>query len=172
MTQFDLVLMGVAAVLLIYQVVLLVRQMRSALIRGKTPGRAASAVLLGGLLALAVWRMGDLSRKWPVVVVLAAVCAAYLLGGTALGANGMFCGGRFIAYDRAAYFVIDNPAGERPRLRLSKLTREGIMELAPEQISQVEALLMEKGVPTMEEYRKKVDEATERRQSVRARKRK
>ena len=172
MTPFDYILITIAAVLLVYQMLLIFRQIKSAVIRGKAPAKTASAALLGILLALAVWRMGDLSQRWPVVVLLAAVCIAFLLGGTALGENGMFCGGRFIRYDRAAYYVIDTPDGNKPVLHLSKLTREGVMELTPEQVPQGVAFLEEKGVPTVKEYQKKVDETTERRKNAHKRKKK
>lgn len=172
MTPFDYILITIAAVLLVYQLLLIYRQIRTAVIRGKAPMKTASAALLGVLLALAVWRMGDLSQRWPVVVMLVLVCIAFLMGGTALGENGMFCGGRFIRYDRAAFYAIDNPDGEKPVLRLSKLTREGSMELTPQQVPQAEAFLQGKGVPTEKEYRKKNDESIARRQNARARKRK
>lgn len=170
MTTFDYILLAVAAVMLVYQLRLLLRARREITIPGTPPNRGTVILLVVVLLVLALFRAQDLSHTWPVFVVVAAACLTIFAGGCGLSANGMFSSGRYIAFDKAAYYEMDERGGRRI-LRLSLLTRETHMLVTDEQLPAVLALLEESGVPKYEEYRRKMAKSAATRAEAQARKR-
>ena len=84
--------------------------------------------------------------------------------------TGAFAGGRYIAFDRAAYYSVDDPDGETPTLHVSRMTRECIIRLTRPQLEEAMLLLKGAGVPTAREFHNKVEETTARRQNRRKKK--
>lgn len=171
MTTFDYILLAVAAVLLVYQLRLLLRARWEITIPGKAPSRGAVVVLVVVLLALALFRAENLTRTWPVFLLVGLACLTIFAGGCGLSDSGMFASGRYIAFDQAAYYEMDERGGRRV-LRLSRLTRETHMIVTDEQLPAVLALLQEHQVPRYEEYRKKMAKSAATRAEAQARKKK
>ena len=159
MTTFDYVLGAICVCVLIYQIILMLRMQRTAVVRGKSINKKAVTLIILALLALALWRMEDIQNRWPVLLAIGGVCASFLLSGTALSKDGVFYGGRFMPYDRAEC--------DAPVLRLSRVTKEAIVQLTREQLPQALALLEEKKVPTREEYSKRLEKRVQQRQANR-----
>lgn len=167
MTTFDYVLGAICVCILIYQILLMLRMQRTAVVRGKSINKKAVTLIILALLALALWRMEDIQNRWPVLLAIGGVCAAFLLSGTALSRDGVFYGGRFMPYDRAEYYLVERADSDAPVLRLSRVTREAIVQLTREQLPQALALLEEKKVPTREEYSKRLEKRVQQRQANR-----
>lgn len=167
MTTFDYVLGAICVCVLIYQIILMLRMQRTAVVRGKSINKKAVTLIILALLALALWRMEDIQTRWPVLLAIGGVCASFLLSGTALSKDGVFYGGRFMPYDRAEYYLVEQPESEAPVLRLSRVTKEAIVQLTREQLPQALALLEEKKVPTREEYSKRLEKRVQQRQANR-----
>ncbi len=170
MTTFDYILLAAAAVLLVYQLRLLLRARREITIPGKAPSRGAVVVLVVVLLALALFRTQDLTHTWPVFVLVILACLTIFAGGCGLSDKGMFAGGRYIAFDQAAYYEMDERNGRRV-LRLSRLTRETHMIVTDEQLPAVLTLLEGSGVPKYEDYRRKMAKSAATRAEAQARNR-
>ena len=172
MNGFDYVILALGALVLIYQLMLMLRLRTQALIRGQTPNKRAVLVMLAILAALAVWRMGDLSQRWPVVAVLIAACAVFALCGTGITGRGVIGGGRQITFARAAYYTIEGENTENPTFRISRITRELSLNVAKEDIPRIRALMEENGVATFEEFQEKVEKKTRSRQNAQHKKKK
>ena len=172
MNGFDYAILAVGALVLIYQLMLMLRLRTQALVRGRAPNKQAVLIMLAVLVALAVWRMGDLSQRWPVVVVLIAACAVFALCGTGITDRGVIGGGRQITFARAAYYTIEGENTENPTFRISRITRELSLNVAKEDIPRIRALMEEKGVATFEEFQEKVDKKTRSRQNAQHKKKK
>lgn len=175
MNGFDYVILALGALVLIYQLMLMLRLRTQALIRGQTPNKRAVLVMLAILVALAVWRMGDLSQRWPVVAVLIATCAVFALCGTGITDRGVIGGGRQITFARAAYYTIEGENTETPTFRISRITRitrELSLNVAKEDVPRIRALMEENGVATFEEFQEKVDKKTRSRQNAQHKKKK
>ena len=129
-------------------------------------------VMLAILVALAVWRMGDLSQRWPVVAVLIAACAVFALCGTGITGRGVIGGGRQITFARAAYYTIEGENTETPTFRISRITRELSLNVAKEDVPRIRALMEENGVATFEEFQEKVEKKTRSRQNAQHKKKK
>ncbi|MBQ1705928.1 MAG: hypothetical protein II028_08890 [Clostridia bacterium] len=174
MTTLDYIILAVAAVFLLYQLLNTVRFWTTTVIRGKTPMKLASTMILLLLFALAFWRAGgfsgSLGTRWPIFAILLALCLVYGLSGSGLSRTGAFAGGRYIAFDRAAYYSVDDPDGETPTLHVSRMTRECIIRLTRPQLEEAMLLLKGAGVPTAREFHNKVEETTARRQNRRKKK--
>ena len=167
MTTFDYVLGAICVCVLIYQIILMLRMQRTAVVRGKSINKKAVTLIILALLALALWRMEDIQNRWPVLLAIGGVCASFLLSGTALSKDGVFYGGRFMPYDRAEYYLVERADSDAPVLRLSRVTKEAIVQLTREQLPQALALLEEKKVPTREEYSKRLEKRVQQRQANR-----
>ncbi len=129
MTTFDYVLGAICVCVLIYQIILMLRMQRTAVVRGKSINKKAVTLIILALLALALWRMEDIQNRWPVLLAIGGVCASFLLSGTALSKDGVFYGGRFMPYDRAEYYLVERADSDAPVLRLSRVTKEAIVQL-------------------------------------------
>ncbi len=145
----------------------MLRMQRTAVVRGKSINKKAVTLIILALLALALWRMEDIQNRWPVLLAIGGVCASFLLSGTALSKDGVFYGGRFMPYDRAEYYLVERADSDAPVLRLSRVTKEAIVQLTREQLPQALALLEEKKVPTREEYSKRLEKRVQQRQANR-----
>ena len=171
MNTLDYIILAAGAAFLIYQLLNTVRFWATAVIRGKTPMKAASTMILLLLFLLAFWRTGGFSgtlgARWPIFVVLLVLCVVYGISGSGLSRTGAFAGGRYIAFDRAAYYAVDDPDGEAPTLHVSRVTRECIIRLTRPQLEEALLLLKDAGVPTATEFHNKVEETTERRRNRR-----
>lgn len=165
MTTFDYVLFVVCVCLFFYQVSLIFRCRRTAVVYGKGANRMVVSIFVLVLLAIVAWRMEDMAHRWPMLVAISAVCAAFLLSKTAISREGVFYSGRFMRLDLAEYYTIDNPKGETPVLRVSRTTKEAIVQLRQEDLPQVMQILQDNKVPTREEYVKKVDQRIQQQQS-------
>ncbi|MBR5391065.1 MAG: hypothetical protein IK141_07220 [Clostridia bacterium] len=171
MNTLDYILFAVGAAFLLYQFLMALRFWTTVVIRGKTPMKTASTLILILLFALAFWRTGGFSgalgTRWPIFAVLLALCVVYGLSGSGLSQKGAFSSGRYISYDRAAYYAIDEPEGQNPVLHVSRMMRECIIQLTPSQMEQAVLLLKSAGVPTAKEFHGKVQETTDRRRNRR-----
>ena len=167
MTTFDYVLGAICVCVLIYQIILMLRMQRTAVVRGKSINKKAVTLIILALLALALWRMEDIQNRWPVLLAIGGVCASFLLSGTALSKDGVFYGGRFMPYDRAEYYLVERADSDAPVLRLSRVTKEALVQLTRAQLPQALALLEEKKVPTREEYSKRLEKRVQQRQANR-----
>ena len=156
MTTFDYILIAVAAAVLVYQVKLLIRFKRDVLIPGVPPSKKAIGVLMALVIALAVFRTQDFSRQWPMFALVVVVCITVFLGGAGLAADGMYSSGTFISFKQAAYYEFGKTRDGRPVFRLSRLTKEGHMIIKPEQEAEILQVMINQGIPTFEEYQKKM----------------
>ena len=156
MTTFDYILLIVAAIVLIYQVQLLIRMKQDVLIPGAPPNRKTIAVLMAIVIALAIFRTQDFSRQWPLFVLVVVVCLTVFAGGAGLAGNGMYSSGTFISFKQAAYYEFGKARDGSPVFRLSRLTKEGHMIIKPEQQEEIRQLMEDNNIPTFEEYQKKM----------------
>ena len=169
LSTWDSVLFYLCAAVTVSQIVLLFRARRESIIFGKPANRKAVLILLLVLVAAVAFvalRSEDFSQRWPVLAMLGVCCLTFAVSGTSLSPKGMFFSGRFIPFAKAAYYQIEQRKGQPPLLRLSHIAREGIMELKPEQIPEVTALLDDVGVPTFAAYNEKLDRRIDARQNA------
>ena len=172
MTTFDYILIVVAAAVLLYQVKLLIRFKRDVLIPGVPLNKKAIGVLMALVIALAVFRTQDFSRQWPMFVLVVVVCITVFLGGAGLAADGMYSSGTFISFKQAAYYEFGKTRDGRPVFRLSRLTKEGHMIIKPEQEAEILQVMINQGIPTFEEYQKKMAKRVDARMTASQKKKK
>ena len=171
MTTFDYVLLAIAAVVLVHQLMLMVRAKRDVLIPGTPPNRKAVAVLVAVVLVLAVVRTQNIAQSWPVFVVIAVACVTVFAGGCGLAANGMYSSGRFISFQQAAYYEVDQRNGQTI-FRLSRLTRETHMIVPEGKLAAIEELMTTNSIPRDADYQKKRAQSANARAASRQKKKK
>lgn len=168
MTTFDTVLFFIGLAVLIYQLVLMVVMRCTAVVKGKPVNRKAVLLLLTILLVAVVLRTENLEQRWPIIVILALCCLTFSCSGIALSAKGMFFSGRFLPFRTSAYYRIEKKADKTVVLRLSRVFREGIMQITEDQLPKALELLTAAGVPEESEYNQKVDRHVENRKQGKA----
>lgn len=157
MERYDLIFLVIIAGFIIWQAALMIRAYREIKLVASAPGRAGGVVLCAGILALAIWRRGNLAGSWPVYVGLAVMMAMYLSARVGLSETGLFSTSRFIPYDTLEYYAIDMPEAPKCRLRLARSAgRETVMMITQEQKAQAEAWLIKAGVDNFESYGERV----------------
>lgn len=165
MTTFDYVLFLVCMCLLVHQITLMFRLHRTAIVRGKGANKLVVSVFVLILLVIVFWRAEDIQNRWPILAAISAVCLAFIGSGTAVSREGVFYSGRFMRFDQAEFYTIDNPKGETPVLRVSRTTKEAMIQLKQEDMPQVMKILEDNKVPTRAEYSKKVEQRTQQYQN-------
>ncbi len=171
MTTFDYILLAVAVAALAQQLWLLIRAKREILIRGTAPSRGAVVVLLAVVLALALARTENLRHTWPVFVVIGITCLSVFAGGCGLGARGMFGSGRFIDFSRAEYYEIKELKGKTLFI-LSRTSRATQMFISEEDLPRAMELIEQNGIPSYQEYTKRLAKRTSTRMQANQKKKK
>lgn len=172
MTFMDYLLLILAAGVLIYQLNLLIKIKKTVIIPGTPPNRKVLIILVAAILVLAFIRSSSMARTWPVLLITGLACAMIFVGGSGLSLEGMYSGGRYLAFKQAEYYSIDTNSKEGLTFRLAKLTRECSMLIREEQQAEILKLMEENRIPTFEEYQKKMRKRVETRAQASQRKKK
>lgn len=172
MTTFDYLLLIITAIVLVYQLRIMIRQRKNVVIPGATPNRKPVMIVFGLILLVAILRAQNLAQQWPLFALIVVICAVIFSTGCGLGSDGIYSGGKFIDYKKAMYYDFDTRAKEGLTLRVATLTKECAMRIRPEQQAEILKLLEEKGIPDFETYQKKVQNRVKTRQEAQQRKKK
>lgn len=164
MTTFDYVLLAACICLFASQLSTMIRLHRTAVVRGKGANKLVVSLFVLVLLVIVFWRAEDIQHRWPILTAISAVCLMFIFSGTAVSREGVFYSGRFMAFDRAEYYILEHPEGDTPVLRVSRTTKEAIIQLKKEDLPQVMAILEDKKVPTRAEYAKKLEKRIQQHQ--------
>jgi len=153
MERFDIIFLVIIAAFVIWQIGLMIRAHREIKLAASAPGRVGGTILCVAILAMAIWRRGNLVHAWPVYLGLAVMMALYLLARVGLSEEGFFSTSRYVPYSKLEYYAIDLPEAPHCRLRLARSAgRETVMMISQEQRDQVEAWLIKAGVDNFENY--------------------
>ena len=164
MDRSDTIFCVLIAAICLWQILLLLRGKREITMRVDAPGRMGGIILCVVILAVVVWRRGNIATSWPVYVGMVVMMALYLFAPVGLNSKGFFSTSRFIAYDDLVYFALEQPEAPVCRLRLSRSGgRETVLSITQEQRPQVEAWLLAAGVDTFEAYGASVREGRRKR---------
>ena len=172
MTTFDYLLLVLAAVVLLYQLRMLLRERKNVVIHGVTPNKKPIMIVFAIIVLIAMLRAQNLAQQWPVFVLIVAICSVVFCTGCGLGTDGIYSGGKFIDYKKAMYYDFDTRSKEGLTCRMSTLTKECAMRIQPEQQAEILKLMAENGIPDFEAYQKKVQKSVKTRQEAQQRKKK
>lgn len=172
MTTFDYVLLIIAAIVLIYQLQMMLRVRKNVVIPGVTPNRKPVMILLGVIIVIAALRSQNLAQQWPIFALIVLVCGIVFCTGCGLGTDGIYSGGKFIDFKKAIYYDFDTRSKEGLTFRMSTLTKECAMRIQPEQRAEILKLMEQQGIPDFETYQKKVQKSVKTRQEAQQRKKK
>ncbi len=172
MTTFDYLLLIIAAVVLVYQLRIMIRQRKNVVIPGITPNRKPVMIVFALIILVAILRSQNLAQQWPVFALIIVICAIIFSTGCGLGTDGAYSGGKFIDYKKAMYYDFDTRSKEGLTFRLATLTKECAMRIRPEQRAEILKLMEQQGIPDFEAYQKKVQKSVKTRQEAQQRKKK
>ena len=89
MTTFDYLLLVLAAVVLLYQLRMLLRERKNVVIPGVTPNKKPVMIVFAILVLVAILRAQNLAQQWPVFAIIVAICAIIFSTGCGLGTDGI-----------------------------------------------------------------------------------
>lgn len=172
MTTFDYLLLIIAAVVLVYQLRMMLRVRKNVVIPGVTPNKKSVMIVFGVIVLIAALRTQNMMQQWPVFALIVAICAIIFCTGCGLGTDGIYSGGKFIDYKKAMYYDFDTRSKEGLTFRMATLTKECAMRIQPEQRAEILKLMEQQGIPDFEAYQKKVQKSVKTRQEAQQRKKK
>ena len=172
MTSFDYLLLILSAVVMVYQLRMLIRERKNVVIPGVTPNKKPVMIVFAVIVVVAILRAQNLAQQWPVFAIIVAICAIIFSTGCGLGTDGMYSGGKFIDFKKAMYYDFDTRSKEGLTFRMSTLTKECAMRIQPEQQAEILKLMDVQGIPDFEAYQKKVQKSVKTRQEAQQRKKK
>lgn len=157
MDHYDLIFLLIIGAFVAWQLLLMIRAHRQIKIVTDAPGRIGGAVICVVILAVAIYRRGNFATAWPIYLGIVLMMSLYLFARVGLTENGFFSTSRYIPYSSLQFYAIDMPEAPKCRLRLARSAgRESIMIITQAQKGQVEAWLINAGVPTFQSYSEEV----------------
>lgn len=172
MTTFDYILLALAAVVLVYQLWMMLQVRKNVVIPGITPNKKPMMIVFGLIIVAAMLRAQDMAQQWPVFLLIVLICGVIFSTGCGLGKNGIYSGGKFIDYRKAMYYSFDTHAKEGLTFRLSTLTKECAVRIQEDQQDAILDLMKEHRIPDFEAYQKKVQKSIKTREEAQQRKKK
>lgn len=172
MTTFDYFLLILAAVVLVYQLRMMLRVRKNVVIPGVTPNKKSVMIVFGVIVLIAALRTQNMMQQWPVFALIVVICAIIFCTGCGLGSDGIYSSGKFIDYKKAMYYDFDTRSKEGLTFRMATLTKECAMRIQPEQRAEILKLMEQQGIPDFEAYQQKVQKSVKTRQEAQQRKKK